>query len=103
METFYNKIGFLLCASIYESFHCAIMEAGSSGCIPIIYEYFNKDVPKTPKEYSLYKFSNINDIVNFIITIKDFEEKSIKIKKYYEILNKRCSDKYTKFIENLQS
>lgn len=103
MDTFYNNIGFILCASIYESFHCAIMEAGSSGCIPIIYEYFFKDCPTTPEEYSLYKFSNINDIVNFIITIKDFEEKSIKIKKYYEILNKRCSDKYTKFIENLQS
>jgi hypothetical protein len=103
MDTFYNSIGFLLCASIYESFHCAIMEAGSSGCIPIIYEYINKDIPKTPEEYSLYKFSNINDIADFIIKIKDYQDKSAKIKKYYEILNKRCLDKYYKLIENIKN
>jgi len=102
MDTFYNSIGFLLCASIYESFHCAIMEAGSSGCIPIIYEYMNKDVPKTPEEYSLYKFSNINDIVNLIITMKDFQDKSIKIKKYYEILNKKCLDKFNKLFDKIK-
>lgn len=103
MDTFYNSIGFLLCASIYESFHCAIMEAGSSGCIPIIYEYMNKDVPKTPEEYSLYKFSNINDIVEFLITIKDYQDKSMKIKKYYEILNKKCLNKFHKLFENITS
>jgi glycosyltransferase involved in cell wall biosynthesis len=57
MLTFYNHIGFLLCASIYESFHCSIMEAGSSGCVPIIYEYFNNDVPKTPDKYFIKMFS----------------------------------------------
>ena len=94
METFYNTIGFLLCASIYESFHCAIMEAGSAGCIPILYKYFNKDVPKTPEEYSLYIFENKNDIVKFIININDYQKKSENIKKYYEILNRKCISKY---------
>ena len=94
METFYNRIGFLLCASIYESFHCAIMEGGSAGCIPIIYEYFNKDVPKTPEEYSLYIFSRKSDIINFIININDYQKKSENIKKYYEILNRKCISKY---------
>jgi len=88
MQSFYNQIGFLLCASIYESFHCAIMEAGSAGCIPIIYEYFNKDVPKTPVEYSILKFNDVNDIVNYIINIQDYQNKSFKIKKYYELINK---------------
>jgi glycosyltransferase involved in cell wall biosynthesis len=101
METFYNRIGFLLCASIYESFHCAIMEAGSSGCIPIIYEYFNKDVPVTPEEYQLYKFKNKNEIVDFITTIKDYEDKSSKITLYYRILNKKCKDKYNNLIKNI--
>lgn len=102
METFYNRISFLLCASIYESFHCAIMEAGSSGCIPIIYEYFNKDVPKTPEEYSLYKFSNKDDIVNFILNLENFEDKSNKIKLYYQILNKKCKEKYNNLITNIK-
>jgi len=101
MEIFYNQIGFLLCASIYESFHCAIMEASSSGCIPIIYEYFPKDVPKTPEEYLIYKFKNQDEIVNFIITIKDYENKSIKIKKYYKLLNKNCMNKYNILFENI--
>jgi len=101
MEIFYNQIGFLLCASIYESFHCAIMEAASSGCIPIIYEYFPKDVPKTPEEYSIYKFKNQDEIVNFIITFKDYENKSIKIKKYYKLLNKNCMNKYNMLFENI--
>jgi glycosyltransferase involved in cell wall biosynthesis len=101
METFYNKIGFLLCASIYESFHCSIMEAASTGCIPIIYDYFNKDVPKTPKKYTIYKFSNIDNIVDFIITIKDYQNKSENIKKYYKILNKKCKDKYNNIIDFL--
>lgn len=103
METFYNKIGFLLCASIYESFHCAIMEAGSSGCIPIIYEYFNKDVPKTPEEYSIYKFNHKNEIINFILNIKNYQEISIKIKFYYELLNKKCKEKYINLISNILS
>jgi glycosyltransferase involved in cell wall biosynthesis len=94
METFYNKIGFLLCASIYESFHCCIMEAGSSGCIPIIYDYFNKDVPKTPDKYYLFKFTNENNIIKFIINIENYEEKSIKTKNYFELLN-------INYIENL--
>jgi glycosyltransferase involved in cell wall biosynthesis len=101
METFYNKIGFLLCASIYESFHCAIMEAGSSGCIPIIYEYLNKDVPKTPDEYYLFKFTNENDIINFIIKIKNYEIQSIKIKNYFELLNKNYMEKFDKIIQEL--
>ena len=101
MMEFYNQIGFLLCASIYESFHCSIMEAGSAGCIPVIYEYFHKDVPKTPEEYLIYKFKNQDEIVNFIIRIKNYEDKSKKINKYYKILNKRCRNKYNILIENI--
>jgi len=101
MQSFYNQIGFLLCASIYESFHCAIMEAGSAGCIPIIYEYFNKDVPKTPVEYSILKFNDVNDIVNYIINIQDYQNKSFKIKKYYELINKNCMDKYNNILTDI--
>ena len=101
METFYNQIGFLLCASIYESFHCAIMEAGSSGCIPINYDHFQKDVPKTPEEYVLYKFKNEDDIVNSIINITEYNEKSLKILQYYKLLNKNCMVKYNNLIESI--
>jgi glycosyltransferase involved in cell wall biosynthesis len=101
METFYNQIGFLLCASIYESFHCSIMEAGSSGCFPVIYEYFNKDVPKTPDEYYLFKFTNENDIIDFIIKIKNFEKNSIKIQNYFKLLNKNYMKKFDKIIQEL--
>ena len=103
METFYNHIGFLLCASIYESFHCSIMEAGSAGCIPIIYDHFQKDIPKTPEEYSLYKFRTEDDIVKFITTITEYQNKSLKTKKYYELLNRNCLDKYDKMIENIKN
>ena len=101
MDTFYNQIGFLLCASIYESFHCSIMEAGSAGCIPIIYEYFYKDVPKTPEEYTYLKFKNEDDIVSFIIEITDYQNKSLKTQEYYKLLNKNCMYKYDKLIENV--
>jgi len=101
MQSFYNQIGFLLCASIYESFHCAIMEAGSAGCIPIVYEYFQKDVPKTPEEYVIYKFKNEDDIVNFITTINEYENKSLKIQKYYEIIIKKNLEKYDELIEKI--
>jgi glycosyltransferase involved in cell wall biosynthesis len=101
MQTFYNQIGFLLCASIYESFHCAIMEAGSAGCIPIIYEHFQKDVPKTPEEYVIYKFKNEDDIVNFITTINEYKNKSLKIQKYYKIINKKFIEKYDELIEKI--
>ena len=101
METFYNQIGFLLCASIYESFHCSIMEAGSSGCIPIIYEYFNKDVPKTPDKYYLFKFKNENDIINFIIKIQNYEKHSINIKNYFELLNINYIEKLDKIIQKI--
>ena len=102
METFYNQIGFLLCASIYESFHCAIMEAGSSGCIPIIYEYFIKDVPKTPEEYYLFKFTNKNDLIDFIIKIPDYNNYSIKTKNYFELLNTNYMNKFNKLIEKIR-
>jgi glycosyltransferase involved in cell wall biosynthesis len=101
METFYNQIGFLLCASIYESFHCSIMEAGSSGCIPVIYEYFKKDVPKTPNEYYLFKFTNENDIIDFIIKIQNYEKLSIKTINYFELLNKNYIVKFDKIIREL--
>jgi glycosyltransferase involved in cell wall biosynthesis len=101
MQTFYNKIGFLLCASIYESFHCAIMEAGSSGCIPIIYEYIKNDVPKTPEIYTLYKFDNEENIVNFIINIQDYQYKSTKTQFYYNLLYENCLKEYTKFLNNI--
>jgi hypothetical protein len=104
MQSFYNQIGFLLCASIYESFHCSIMEAGSSGCIPIIYDYFNKDVPKTPEEYILYKFKNENDIINLITNIQDsqdYQNRSFKIYNYYKIINKNCMKKYEELINNI--
>ena len=101
MQTFYNQIGFLLCASIYESFHCAIMEAGSAGCIPIVYEYFQKDVPKTPEKYIIYKFNNENGIVSFITTINEYQNKSLKIQKYYEIINQNCIQKYKELINNV--
>lgn len=101
METFYNQIGFLLCASIYESFHCAIMEAGSSGCIPIIYDHFQKDVPKTPEEYVLYKFKNEDDIVKFIINIQNYQDKSLETQQYYQLLNKNCMIKYNNLIESI--
>ncbi len=101
METFYNQIGFLLCASIYESFHCAIMEAGSSGCIPIIYEYFNKDVPTTPEEYYLFKYKNEDDLIDFILKIENYEKKSIKIKNYYDLLNMNYISKFNKLIEKI--
>jgi glycosyltransferase involved in cell wall biosynthesis len=101
METFYNQIGFLLCASIYESFHCAIMEAGSSGCIPIIYDYFQKDVPKTPEEYVLYKFKNEDDIANFITNISEYKKKSFETQQYYQLLNKNCMLKYNNLIKSI--
>jgi glycosyltransferase involved in cell wall biosynthesis len=101
MQTFYNKIGFLLCASIYESFHCAIMEAGSSGCIPIIYEYIKNDVPKTPEIYTLYKFDNEENIVNFIINIQDYQYKSTKTQFIYNLLYENCLKEYTKFLNNI--
>ena len=101
METFYNKIGFILCASIYESFHCAIMEAGSSGCIPIIYDYFQKDVPKTPEEYVLYKFKNEDDIANFITNISEYKKKSFETQQYYQLLNKNCMLKYNNLIKSI--
>jgi len=101
METFYNQIGFLLCASIYESFHCSIMEAGSSGCIPIIYDHFQKDVPKTPEEYVLYKFKNEDDIVKFIINIQDYQNKSLKTQQYYQLLNKNCMINYDNLIKSI--
>jgi glycosyltransferase involved in cell wall biosynthesis len=101
METFYNQIGFLLCASIYESFHCAIMEAGNSGCIPIIYDYFQKDVPKTPEEYVLYKFKNEDDIANFITNISEYKKKSFETQQYYQLLNKNCMLKYNNLIKSI--
>jgi hypothetical protein len=101
METFYNQIGFLLCASIYESFHCAIMEAGNSGCIPIIYDYFQKDVPKTPEEYVLYKFKNKDDIANFITNISEYKKKSFETQQYYQLLNKNCMLKYNNLIKSI--
>ena len=101
MQSFYNQIGFLLCASIYESFHCSIMEAGSSGCIPIIYEHFNKDVPKTPEEYVLYKFTNEDNIIKFIINIREYEDKSFKTQNYYKIINQNCIKKYNELFENI--
>ena len=101
MQTFYNQIGFLLCASIYESFHCAIMEAGSAGCIPIIYEHFNKDVPKTPKEYIIYKFTNENDIINLITNTNEYKDKSFKTYNYYKIINQNCIQKYEELIKNI--
>ena len=100
MQTFYNQIGFLLCASIYESFHCSIMEAGSSGCIPIIYDYITYDVPKTPEQYILHKFNNYNDIVNIITTIK-YKKKSLKVQKYYEMIDSKLLLKYEKFLEEV--
>ena len=103
MQTFYNKIGFLLCASIYESFHCAIMEAGSSGCIPIIYEYIKNDVPKTPEIYVLYKFDNEDNIVNFIINIQNYQDKSTKSQIYYDILHEKCLKEFTNFFSNIFS
>jgi glycosyltransferase involved in cell wall biosynthesis len=103
MQTFYNKIGFLLCASIYESFHCAIMEAGSSGCIPIIYEYFKLDTPKTPEMYTLYKFDNEEGIVNFIINIQNYQDKSTKAQIYYNLLNENCLKEFTNFFANIYS
>lgn len=101
METFYNQIGFLLCASIYESFHCAIMEAGNSGCIPIIYDHFQKDVPKTPEEYVLYKFKNEDDIANFITNISEYKKKSFETQQYYQLLNKNCMLKYNNLIKSI--
>jgi hypothetical protein len=101
MKSFYNQIGFLLCASIYESFHCAIMEAGSSGCIPIIYEHFNKDVPKTPEEYIIHKFTNENDIINLITNTDEYEDKSFKTHNYYKIINQDCIQKYEELINNI--
>jgi hypothetical protein len=77
------------------------MEAGSSGCIPIIYEYFKKDVPKTPDEYYLFKFTNENDINDFIIKTQNYEEKSIKTINYFELLNKNYIVKYDKIILEL--
>ena len=103
MQTFYNKIGFLLCASIYESFHCAIMEAGSSGCIPIIYEYIKNDVPKTPEIYTIYKFDDEENIVNFIINIQDYQDKSTKTQLYYNLLYENFLKKITKFLNNIFS
>ena len=103
MQTFYNKIGFLLCASIYESFHCAIMEAGSSGCIPIIYEYIKNDVPKTPEIYTLYKFDNEENIVKFIINIQDYQDKSTKTQIYYNLLYENCLKEFTKFLNYIYS
>jgi len=100
MQTFYNQIGFLLCASIYESFHCSIMEAGSSGCIPIIYDYITYDVPKTPEKYVLYKSNNYDDIIKIIITI-NYQEKSPKVQKYYEIIDDKLMQKYNDFLEKI--
>ena len=101
MQSFYNQIGYLLCASIYESFHCAIMEAGSAGCIPIIYEHFNKDVPKTPEEYIIYKFTNENDIINLITNTNEYKDKSFKTYNYYKIINQNCIQKYEELIKNI--
>jgi hypothetical protein len=77
------------------------MEAGSSGCIPIIYEHFNKDVPKTPEEYVLYKFTNEDNIIKFIINIREYEDKSFKTQNYYKIINQNCIKKYNELFENI--
>jgi len=95
METFYNCIGYLLTASIQESFHCVIMEAGSAGCIPILYEnkeFLNLDVARTPPKYRFISFNKQENIINYIIKNERFEELSMNASEYYNSINTSIMD-----------
>ena len=95
METFYNKIGYLLTASIQESFHCVIMEAGSAGSIPILYEnkdFQHLDIARTPNNYRFISFNNIKNIVQYITENNRFEELSLNASEYYNSINTAVKD-----------
>ena len=95
METFYNNIGYLLTASIQESFHCVIMEAGSLGCIPILYEnkkFHNLDVARTPQIFKFISFDEIDNIINYITNNKRFEQLSLSALEYYNSMNTVIKD-----------
>ena len=95
METFYNNIGYLLTASIQESFHCVVMEAGSAGCIPILYEnkkFHNLDVARTPQIFRFISFDEIDNIINYIINNKRFEQLSMSALEYYNSMNTAIKD-----------
>jgi len=95
MEDFYNKIGYLLTASIQESFHCVIMEAGSAGCIPILYEnkdFKNIDIARTPTQYRFISFNEKIDIVNYIKNNERFQELSLSAFEYYNSMNTALGD-----------
>lgn len=106
METFYNSVQFLLAASICESFHCVIMESGTAGCIPIIYnykEYEKKNLPKTPDLYRIIDFENSDDIVKFIINHdKNLNKNHVSktISNYYKNINFNLKEIYY-FLINL--
>lgn len=95
MQTFYSKIGYLLTASIQESFHCVIMESGTAGCIPLMYknkEYKNIDVARTPLDYTFISFDEKNDVINYIIHNERFEELSKNASEYYNNMNTSIQD-----------
>lgn len=95
METFYNKIGYLLTASIQESFHCVIMEAGTAGCIPISYEnkkFRNLDVARTPQIFKFISFDEIDNIINYITNNNRYEQLSFNVSEYYNNINTSIND-----------
>ena len=84
MEKYYNNIGYLISCSLYESFHCVVMEAGSTGCIPIVYND-NKypHLPNVPTKHNVVEFDTFDKIVNFILNTKNIQILSSKIEQFY--------------------
>ncbi len=82
ISEFYQKIGYCLSTSDYESFHLAPLEAAVTGAYPVVLENREGIRPIFPDNII---FEDIQDIIEFILRDKeDFEIKKIEkyIKKY---------------------
>ena len=71
MPQWYQKIGFVLSVSDFESFHLTVADGASSGAIPIILKWEGSD-EIYPKEWSM---QSIDEAVNKILTLSKDDSK----------------------------
>ena len=71
MPIWYQKIGFILSVSDFESFHLTVADGASSGAIPIILKWEGSD-EIYPKVWSL---KSIDEAVNKILTLSKNDSK----------------------------
>jgi glycosyltransferase involved in cell wall biosynthesis len=84
MKQWYQKIGFVLSTSDFESFHLTVADGAASGSIPIILKWEGSD-SIYPKEWSLKnEIEASNKIFKFSKDISLFNEESQKCQHYIQ-------------------